>query len=221
MTTKGSYDVLLLDFGGVCLLNPVELHGRAERLLGIAAGTLDWLGPVDPSTDALWEEMVAGKGLSERDYWRRRAADVGAAAGRELSLQDYMTLLYDPATPELIRPGATATVEAAIAGGYGVSVLTNDMRAFHGQEWGHSVDFLSLVDHVVDCSDTDILKPDPRAYQRAIEMIGTDAERVLFIDDQPGNVVGAERAGLDAAWFDIANAESAWRAIGEQLGLPG
>ena len=27
------HDVLLLDFGGVCLLNPVELHATTERLL--------------------------------------------------------------------------------------------------------------------------------------------------------------------------------------------
>ena len=36
-------------------------------------------GPVAPATDPLWREMLAGR-LSEREYWRRRAAEVGRAA---------------------------------------------------------------------------------------------------------------------------------------------
>ena len=47
------YDVLLLDFGGVCLLNPVEMHARTEAVLGLPAGTFEWMGPVDPDTDWL------------------------------------------------------------------------------------------------------------------------------------------------------------------------
>ncbi|MGI9606679.1 MAG: HAD family phosphatase, partial [Acidimicrobiales bacterium] len=68
MSGSDLYDVLLLDFGGVCLLNPVELHERAESMLGLAQGTLDWLGPVDPSTDDLWQQMIAAEGITERDY---------------------------------------------------------------------------------------------------------------------------------------------------------
>ncbi len=212
-------DLLLLDFGGVCLLNPVELHGRAEAQLGLPPGTFTWMGPVDPSTDQLWRTMIAGEGVTEREYWAQRARDVGAAAGREMELAAYMELLYEPPTPELIRPGATATVTAALAAGYGVSILTNDMRAFHGRQWEHGVEFLSLVDHIVDCSDTNILKPDPRAFARAEEITGVAADRMLFVDDQPRSVAGAEYAGLKAMWFDIANAESSWADVARRLGL--
>lgn len=218
MATHREYDVLLLDFGGVCLVNPVELHDKATEVLGLASGTFDWLGPVDPTTDELWRSMIAGH-LTERDYWERRAAEVGALGGRDLDTRAYMTMLYEPATPELIRPEATSTVQEALAAGYGVSVLTNDMRAFHGREWEFDIEFLQMVDHIVDCSDTDILKPDPRAFARAEELIGVSADRMLFIDDQPGNVQGAIDYGLDAMWFDIANARSSWAAVGSRLGL--
>ena len=212
-------DVLLLDFGGVCLLNPVELHSRAEDLLDLPRGSFGWMGPVDPSTDELWRRMIAGDGITEREYWALRAAEVGTAAGRQFELADYMRLLYEPPTPDLIRPGATATVIAALEAGFGVSILTNDMRAFHGREWEHGVEFLSLVDHIVDCSDTNILKPDPRAFARAEEIVDVPANRMLFVDDQPRSVDGAEAAGLNAMWFDIANAELAWRTVAERLGL--
>lgn len=214
------FDVLLLDFGGVCLVNPVELHARAETVLGLPAGTFEWMGPVDPTTDPLWQEMVSGDGLSEREYWALRAVDVGNAAGRDLDLRGYMTMLYDPPVPEMIRPEATAVVTAALAAGYGVSVLTNDMRAFHGKEWEDGVEFFELVDHIVDCSDTDILKPDPRAFQRAVDIIDVDPARVLFVDDQPLNVEGADVFGLEGFWFDIANATDAWSDVACRLDLP-
>ena len=213
------FDVLLLDFGGVCLLHPVELHSRAESVLGLPTGTLRWMGPIDPKTDLLWQQMVAGEGLSERDYWAQRAIDVGRAAGRSLSLREYMKLLYAPPVAEMIRPEATEVVTAALAAGYGVSVLTNDMRAFHGDEWEDGVEFLRLVDHIVDCSDTGILKPDRRAFQRAVDIIGVAPSRVLFVDDQPLNVDGADLFGVHGHWFDIANAAKAWNDVAARLGI--
>jgi len=216
--TPRTYDVLLLDFGGVCLLNPVELHGRAEAALGLAHGTFNWLGPIDPDSDELWQQMIAGA-LTERDYWAQRSAEVGRTGGKALSTREYMTLLYEPPVPEMVRPAAMSVVTRALAAGYGVSVLTNDMRAFHGREWERDVDFLQLVDHIVDCSDTNILKPDPRAFQRAVEIVETAPNRILFVDDQPLNVEGANRFGLDAMWFDIADAHQAWHSVADRLGL--
>ena len=219
MTRSTNYDVLLLDFGGVCLLNPVELHDKATDQLGLPRGTFEWLGPIDPSTDELWQQMTAGDGVTEREYWAIRAGEVGKAAGREMDLPDYFRMLYEPASSELVRPEATQTVRAALDAGFGVSVLTNDMRAFHGREWEQGVDFLDMVDHIVDCSDTDILKPDPRAFARAEEMIGVPADQMLFVDDQPINVQGALDAGLHALWFDLPNAKESWAQVANSLGI--
>lgn len=213
------YETLLLDLGGVCLLNPVELHEKLEVALGLPSGTFTWLGPIDPSTDNRWQAMVSGTGMNEREYWASRASDVGRASGQELSLQDYMKLIYEPPGPELIRPGAMRTVELALAAGIGVSIFTNDMRTFHGHEWEKGLDFLGLVDHIIDCSDTGMLKPDPRSYERAIGIVGSAPENILFVDDQPGNVAGGSAAGLAAVWFDIANAEHAWANVAAELGL--
>lgn len=213
------HDVLLLDFGGVCLVNPVELHRHAEDQLGLAPGTFTWLGPIAPETDALWRAMVAGDGLTERQYWAARAEQVGRAGGVDLDLRAYMRLLYEPPRTELIRPGATLVAEAAKAAGLGVSVLTNDLRAFHGPTWGDGIEFLQLIDHLVDCSDTGILKPDPAAFARAVDIVGCPADRILFVDDLPLNVQGGVDAGLDGLWFDIADVDAAWVEVGERLGL--
>lgn len=214
-----AYDLLLLDFGGVCLLSPVELHAVAEKKLGLPSGTFTWLGPIDPSTDKLWRDLTAGNELREREYWTRRASDVGAAAGRTMSVQEYMTLLYSPPSDDLIRPGCGSLVADAFAAGLSVSVLTNDLRAFHGQEWEKSITVLGQVDHIVDCSATGILKPDPRAFERAMTVTGFAAERILFIDDQQLSVRGAEAVGIDAMWFDVAHPTPSWRQVAGRLGL--
>ena len=213
------YDALLLDFGGVCLLNPAEMHEHLERRLGLPGGTFQWRGPADPLTDELWQRMTAGEGVTERQYWQLRAAEVGRAVGQEWTLADYMRHVFVPPEPWMVRAEAVDVVERALAAGYGVSVLTNDLRAFHGPHWELEVDLLQRMDHIVDCSDTGILKPDRRAYERAVEITGVPAERQLFVDDLPLNVQGAESVGMDAVWFDIAHPAESWAAVAARLGL--
>ena len=162
--------------------------------------------------------MIAGE-LTERAYWAQRAVEVGEAAGQELDTRGYMTMLYDPPSAGVVRPAAVAVVERALAAGYGVSVLTNDMRAFHGPAWEAQIDFLDLVDHIVDLSDAAELKPRPSAFARAESVIGVPLVRMLFVDDQPLNVEGALAVGLPALWFDISDAHGAWIAVAERLGL--
>ena len=207
---------VLLDFGGVCLVNPVELHRAIETRLSLPAGTFTWQGPVDPSTDAQWRSMIAGE-LSEREYWHRRAADVGTAAGRALSLRAYMDIAYAGPEEEIIRPGARALIEAAKARGLSTGVLTNDLKAFHGAEFVARIRFLSAVDVLVDASETGILKPDPEAYRRALDALGLSAPEVLFVDDQPRNVAGARALGIPTVHFDVARPRESWRAVRAEL----
>lgn len=219
MTADDGITTLLLDFGGVCLLNPVELHHVAESSLGLPSGTLDWHGPLDPETDPLWVKMADGEGMTERQYWAFRAAEIGRLGGRELDIRSYMRLLYHPPRPELIRPGCITVSSAAQRTGLGVSVFSNDLIIFHGHDWAASMEFLQTVDSVLDCSATGIFKPDPAAYRWALDELGVEAGAVLFVDDQPVNVSGAEAVGMKAMWFDIANADESWSRVAERLGL--
>ena len=214
------FDVLLLDFGGVCLLNPAELHHVVEAHFGLATGSLTWRGPLDPQGDDLYAQSIGEGGISERGYWALRADEIGRAAGVTLDLVGYMGVAFAAGGDELIRPEAVDVVQRAQDAGIGVSVLTNDLRAFHGDEWVDSIGFLRRVDHVVDCSLTGFLKPDRRAYQLALTALGdVEPARILFVDDQPLNATGADDAGLTGMWFDIADATASWTSVAERLGL--
>lgn len=210
---------LLLDFGGVCLLNPVEMHRHTERVLGLPAGSLTWMGPVDPSTDALWRALLAEE-ISERDYWHRRAEEVGALAGRAgYTLREFLTEIYRLPEEVIIRPAAVATVAKARAAGRKVGILTNDLEAFHGKAWVDSMQFFRGMDSLTDASKTGILKPDPRAFAQAIHELGVAASDVVFVDDQPRNAAGARAFGLQTIEFDVAAPDESWRAVERALGL--
>jgi putative hydrolase of the HAD superfamily len=130
-----------------------------------------------------------------------------------------MQLLYEPPTEDMIRPGCRRVVEAALTSGWGVSVFSNDLGAFHGPEWAATIPVLQQVDQVIDCSHGPALKPEPVAYEWALDLLDVGAETVVFVDDQPRNVAGAEACGIESIWFDIADAEACWDRIGERVGV--
>lgn len=189
---------LLLDFGGVVLLTPFELRAQAEASLGLEPGTLRWAGPFDPSTDALWRELQAGR-CTERSYWASRAAE------HDLDTLGFMRHFYDPGGDHLVRSEVVALAAQVRDAGRRVGILTNDLQAFHGPAWMRTISFLGAVDALVDASVTGILKPDPRAFRSALDALGVPASEVVFVDDQPVNVAGADEVGLVAVWFDVTD----------------
>ena len=71
----------------------------------------------------------------------------------------------------------------------------------------------------VDLSHTDILKPHPEAFRLGTEEMGLAPEEVLFVDDQPVNIEGASRAGLQTLEFDVTDVRTSIDAIRRLTGL--
>ena len=58
----------------------------------------------------------------------------------------------------------------------------------------------------VDLSVLRLRKPEPQIYQRVMSILGTPAERMLFIDDRPENADAAAAVGMKAIRFTGAAA---------------
>ena len=209
---------LVLDFGGPVLRTPFELLRGGERRMGLPEGALPWTGPFDPPADDDWQRMQAHE-ITERDYWQRKADEFAALTGREASFRGLMDVLFAAPEDELVRPEARRLAEDARAAGVPVAVCTNDMQAFHGLEWVQSNQFLKLVDVLVDGSVEHILKPDPRIYLMVVERLGIAAGDCVFVDDQPGNIAGAEAVGMQSVWFDVTEPASSYAEARALLGL--
>lgn len=190
-----------------------ETHDETERVLDLAPGTIRWRGPFDPASDALWRRMQAGE-IHEHDYWRERAREVGALAGETWQgPRDYMRRVRGVDPNYAIRPEATAAIGRLKARGVRLVMLSNGLDEFYGADVRSRMRILAAIDAMVDATYTGVLKPDPRAYAQALEAAGVSAAEAVFVDDQPANVEGARRAGIETVHFDVTRPTESWARV--------
>lgn len=103
--------------------------------------------------------------------------------------------------------------------GWRTGVVTNSVL-----EYSAIVDGLlpydQLFDCLVDSCRVGVRKPDVRIFRRALDLLGLEPDRVLFVDDQPGNVAAAAGLGMrtllaeqfDTLAGDVRNDIDAWVA---------
>jgi putative hydrolase of the HAD superfamily len=210
---------LLLDFGSVISVSVFERHRETERILGLQEGSLTWMGPIDPSTDALWQSMQRDE-MTEREYWAARAKELGEMVGE--SGWDVSTMLHrlrqtDPNA--VVRPQVQRMIRIARASGMQVGILSNELELFYGKAFLDRMDVLEEMSVIVDASNTGILKPDARAYRQAVEGLGLAPQEVLFVDDQFRNIAGAVKANLQTQYFDLRDVQGNLAAIAARLQL--
>ncbi|MGH3863344.1 HAD-IA family hydrolase [Actinokineospora sp.] len=211
---------LVLDFGGPVLLTPFELvagqPGTPAHDLLHERGPLATPAHPDPS----WRDLQDGR-ISERAYWADRSREWHAAGGHGPDIRAMIAHLYEPPRPELIRPRARRLVRDARAAGHPTAILTNDLGAFHSQEWVDRIEIVGDVDVVVDGSIEGHLKPHPRLYELLSERLRVDFADMVFLDDQLTNIRGAQALGIPSVWFDVAAPDDAFGQVRDLLGLAG
>jgi len=196
---------LLLDVGGVVIRHAFELRRRAEIVFGLPAGSLDRAGPFGPTPDPDWERVEAGQ-LGERHYWEVWTAGVGRRAGRpDLTIRELWQALYGGHPSEFVRPETVALADDVTAAGAPVAMLSNDLVALHGPDWAAGVAAFRRLGPLLDAATLGARKPDPAAYAAATARLGVPSGSVVFTDDLPDNIRGAQAAGLSAVLFDIAD----------------
>lgn len=218
--TDGAPTALIVDFGGPVLVTPFELADQHEPGSPIFE-LLHGRGPLasDEHPDPDWADLQAGL-ITERDYWDHRAlewAELGGGGGG--SIREMIAHLYDPPQHGMVRAGALALLHEARLAGHPIGVLTNDLRAFHSDEWIAQLHVLDDVDVLVDGSVEGFLKPHPRLYELMSERMGVGFDAMVFVDDQMTNVRGAEALGITTVPFDVRHPERAYDRLRDLLGL--
>lgn len=210
---------LILDFGGVVTRTLFETHDVTERAVGLAPGTLTWRGPFDPATDPLWVSMQQRE-ITERDYWLRRAQEVGKLVGEDWT--DMMTFVQRARGADVetvIRPEAREAIERAATAGIRLAILSNELDLFYGAEFRKRLPLLDRFEVIVDATYTKILKPDPRAYEQVLGELGLPRENCVFVDDQQKNIDGAIAVGLPHVHFDVTQPAQSYARALNMLGL--
>jgi putative hydrolase of the HAD superfamily len=212
------YRALLLDFGGVVQRSTLELLSSLTDSYGVPAEIVGRRGPFGPLRDEDYERVLRGE-IGERDYWTLRAKEIGGFLGEDWETVDLMSRACDLPEDQLVRPEAAALIGECGRRGIRTGILTNDLTLFQTQEWVQRQDILKRIDVMADCSHTPFRKPDPQAYQLAVQSLGVAAAEIVYLDDIPGNARGGVEAGLRAHQVDIAEPWPAFAAAADDLGI--
>ncbi|MBU6215851.1 MAG: HAD family phosphatase [Acidobacteria bacterium] len=185
---------VIFDFGGVFIDSPftalVEAAGREgldpEVVLEVV------FGPYEQDTDHPWHRLERG----EVDLGVARDEIVAIAVdriGRPIEPFDLLAALAGGG----VREQFVDCCRAQRAAGRRTGLLTNNAAEFE-EFWRPIIPLDELFDDVVDSSAVGLRKPDPRVYHLALERLGVSAAETVFVDDAPGNVVGARAVGMRA-----------------------
>ena len=159
-------------------------------------------------------DAVDAGDLDEPEYWREIEA---------LCQHNVPGLHLDDALRVLGRNGRGRPVVlglmAEIPTRYRQAVLTNDATKFLGVGWKEGWEYAHHFERIVDSLDIGVRKPDERAYTAAVDLLGADAARTLFIDDLEVNVAGARTAGLQAFRFDTTDPAASVAELRARLDL--
>ena len=150
--------------------------------------------------------LTAMERYEDFEWCTRRALEYALAhAGVELdgAAQDALIARYDELEPfEDVRLG----LERLQAAGHRLVVLSNGsprMLAAIVEAAGLCASFEALIS--VDAVKQ--FKPAPAVYHHAAERIGSDATAVRLVTSNPFDAIGAEAAGMRAAWIDRAGGQ--------------
>lgn len=194
-TSRGP-TTLVLDIGGVLVPSLFE---------SVRASATDRPFPRGPlADDPTFARVDAGE-LGEREYWQLVADEGWDVERLWRTCSSIRSLLW----------------EALVAIGLRMRVIafTNDMAHWFGPDWLQRFPMLGQLDAVVEASKLGVLKPDPEAYRRALEIIDEPSEQCLMVDDLRANVAGAEAAGMRGLHFDVADPQGSVRALRRALAM--
>jgi putative hydrolase of the HAD superfamily len=184
-TAPGAISTVLFDWAGVMTSSPWA------ALTAAGGGSLELLvGDYAADTDHPWHQVERGE-LAVQD-WAIAVTRMGEEQGVTVDFSVLQDLLGDMQ----VREPFVDRARALRAEGYKVGLLTNNVRE-GSASWRAKLPVDELFDVVVDSSEVGMRKPNPAIYLHTLELLGVrDPASAVFLDDAPGNVEGARRAGL-------------------------
>ena len=180
---------VLFDLCGVLLYAQDDAGRAAIEAAAGCSGPAFW--------EAYWTERPGyDTGLDGASYWARVAARIGRPIADVAA-----TIEADVTSCARLDPGMAALARKLLDGGVRLGLLSNitpDMlrRVEAEQPW------LEEFDAVVWSCFYRSAKPDPMSFRLAQRHLGVPYDSILFVDDNPANIVAAGALGMRTHLFD-------------------
>jgi putative hydrolase of the HAD superfamily len=189
------FDAILFDVGGVLLTNGWDHVERAIVLQQFHLDRTEFEARHPQPYDA-WERdaITAKEYLDATVFYQPRA----------FSHEEFLDAIC--AQSKLLPDGGMGILqELAASDKCTLGVLNNEARATNEYRF-KTFGIRQHVKLAFSSCYLGLRKPGQAIYNRALDILGAPAERVLFIDDRAENVASAEAAGMEAILFTGADA---------------
>jgi putative hydrolase of the HAD superfamily len=176
-------DGLLVDYGGVLTSDVFDAFNVFCAAEGLPRDTVRRLFREEPEARDLLARLETAD-LGTRDFEARFAQLLGVRP------EGLIGRLFGALEPDREM---VAAVAAARAAGVRTALVSNS--------WGDAQiyareRFHELFDAVVISGEVGLRKPDPAIYRLAAERLGLAPERLVLVDDLPGNLKPARAMGI-------------------------
>jgi HAD superfamily hydrolase (TIGR01549 family) len=144
---------------------------------------------------------LSGEFWAYYSYRYLRALSVPEERATELALPLFQAM-QDGFRPESqVVPDAFETLQTLKDSGFGVGLVSNRSRPCH-EECEH-LGLLPYFDFAYVAAEVDAWKPDPRIFNRALEITGTHPRRTIYVGDNYfADINGAKNAGIQPVLID-------------------
>ena len=198
-------EAVVFDFGGVFTTSPFAALMAAAEAQALDPMTMVGVmfGPYDQDTDHPWHQLERGE-ITLADA---TAGIVELAAAEGVADFQPMEMLMALGGSG-VRTEVVEFCRDVKSRGFRTGLLTNNAREFE-EFWVPLLPLDELFDDVVDSSAVGLRKPDARIYELSLDRLGVDAPAAVFVDDAPGNVLGAQAVGMRAVLIGTEPADVA------------
>jgi HAD superfamily hydrolase (TIGR01549 family) len=105
---------------------------------------------------------------------------------------------------DLVYPCVPETLQALKEAGFTLGMVSN--RSKPCQEHCEQLGILKYFDFAYVAAEVNAWKPDPRIFDRALDLTGFPSERTIYVgDNYYADIVGAKNAGLQPVLLDPIN----------------
>jgi epoxide hydrolase-like predicted phosphatase len=190
VSTPRAFAGLIVDFGGV-LTNPLQ-EGFQVFAESLGIELQDLVRVMLPIYTGMGDDTVERfeKGeLDEAEFSRQLAHRLEAATGGRVEAEGLVARVFAGVHLEPVMLDGVALARRA---GLKTALLSNSwgMSGYPRNRFGE------LFDAVIISGEVGLRKPDPAIYELAVEGLGVPPERCVFVDDYPGHLEPAVRAGM-------------------------
>jgi putative hydrolase of the HAD superfamily len=182
---------VIWDFGGVLTSSPFEAFMRFETERGLPADIIRRTNAANHLENA-WAKFERAE--IDLEAFDELFAAESRALGAEVRGRDVLPLLAGDLRPEMVE--ALKIIRSKAKTG----CITNNLPANAiGSRGGRSLyiaEVMALFDHVIESAKIGLRKPDPRIYQKMVEVLDVDPNACVYLDDLGVNLKPAREMGM-------------------------